>query len=241
MGTDRPRGGRSRRARVAGWALALLALPGVLSAQSERNVELGFGILAVRPYLSDSGSDLFAAIGDLRPGPGAAFGLGYGDGRFSGTIFVEVGGLELGPHIIEGGIDMGRATALFWSWGLSGTWRPARRFGRFQPFLTAGYVKEGVGSVIMRVDQLPAYAQDPAADPAEEGAAGVSGTGGRLALGVDRELSDTGLPGDLMLRVQLSGDLVSYSRMSFDGAGQALDRSGVGLTPALQVGLLWRP
>ena len=216
-----------------------LGLPVALLAQEGSGLHLAFELLLARPYLDERSGEVFDEIGPFRAGPGAGLGIGYGRHRLGATAFAEIAGLEIGPPIERDGMDMGRASALLWSYGLLVHWSPGRRLGGWQPALSMGYVRQRVGSVIVRPDQLPPFAWELATDP-DAHPASVAGAGIRLGLALDRPVPGDAFPGRPWVRIRSSGDIVRYRSFSYRGSDRRLPEAGTGFTPGVSVGLLWR-
>ena len=222
--------------------LGFAAQPTVLAAQ-RGGVHLDYGALLARPYLDDRSGEVFEQVGRVRAGLGVQVGIGYDVRHFGATVFAEFAGIEIGPERERDGINMGRESGILRSYGLAAEWRPTRRVAAWQPALSAGYLRQGVDNVLLARGQLPAYVRDSTDAPgdASTGPARVAGSGVRLSGSLDGVLPGAGLPGLLALRASVGGDLVLFTRVSYDLSEWPIPRPGWGFTPHLSLTLRWSP
>lgn len=233
-------------ARAVVWpsmmALALAAAAQAAAAQ-RGGVRLELGAFAVQPILDDRSGEVFERIGKFRAGPGTSLAVGYDRRRFGATVALDLAGLDIGPPRTRDGIGMGRESGIFRSAGFLGHWSPNRRIGTWQPLLTVGYVRQGLDNVLVPPDSLPEFARDLRRDPADVTArpAGITGSGVRLAGALERNAAWMELPGTVTLSVELSGDITTFTTVTYDGRERRLPDAGTGIIPRLAVTLRWSP
>lgn len=217
-----------------------LAPSSVLLAQSQTGMHLSYGAFLARPYLDAPSGEVFEHLGRFRPGLGVAAGIGYDAAAFGATLFSELAAVEIGPERQRDGIGIGREMGILSSYGLAAEWRAPWDVAMWRPVLSAGYLRQRVDNVLLTPSELPAYAQDSAAAPSSA-PAGVAGWGVRVGASMERPLSGAGLPGQVILRVSASGDVVRVTRLSYGTQEWAIPRPGWAVTPRLTLSLRWNP
>lgn len=228
---------------IVRWTLLLISILSTArpaDAQT-RGVRLQYGPFVARPYLDERSGELFEKVGRLRAGPGVVVGLGYDIRQVGATAAAEFAGPDIGPPRERDGIPMGRASTILRSLVLLAHWSPERRFGAWRPVLSAGYVRQGIDNVLLRPDQLPPFARDSVQEGSEARPGGIAGSGVRLGLALERVFSGSGLPGRLAFRLEGAGDLIVFTRMTYDGNEQPLPEPGRGFTPRVTAALHWSP
>lgn len=237
---------------AAGWAaattLALRMLVAVASitvapaGTSAQGVRLDLATYVAVPALDAASARVFQGLGAVRPGLGIDFGIGYDRGPFGVVLTGGFAGIEVGKPVVRDGIGMGRVPGIYRNGALMGHWTPSYALGRWRPVLALGVVREGIDNVLLRADSLPAFAQPlaPSADSARR-PAGVNGSGIRVGVGFQREISAADFSGRMTLGLNGVLDVVRFGHMEYDGRRGTIPDAGVSLIPRATVALKWSP
>lgn len=198
-----------------------------------------YGVSLLQPVLNDNAGEVFEPVGRFRAGPGVTVAAGYDFSRVGITASAEAAGLEIGPRRERDGIDMGRSSAVVLSFGVSAHWYPpGLEIGAWRPLVSAGYVRQRIGNVMLSSEQLPTFVREgsDSGDPADTGPAGIEGNGVRLGIGIERSLSR-----HLGILIAGSSDFVSFGTLTYDAREVPFPDPGLGTTPRLAVILRWSP
>lgn len=223
--------------------IALLVGLAALRPVGAQRSRLDLTLFLVQPRAAARSGEVFAGLGTFRPGIGTDFGVGYNGGNVGATLSGGLAGVEVGARITRNGIDMGREPGIYRSLALMGHWSPPLRIGRWRPLYSAGYLRSALDNVLLRADSLPGFARSLAPDPPDSirRPTGISGSGVRAGIALQRAISAPDFSGRMVLSIEAATDIVRFRKVSYAGRRAPIPGPGTSLSPRIAVAIRWSP
>lgn len=227
--------------RLAGGALAIAGIVSRPCLASAQGFRLDLSTYVAFPDPRGTSARVFEGLGQVRPGLGMDLGIGYDRGAFGLGLSGGFASIEVGEPVTRNGIGMGREPGIYRSAALVGQWNPGFAMGRWRPTLSLGAVRTGIDNVLLRADSLPEFARPLASAPdSMRRPAGISGSGLRLGLGFQRDIS-TDFAGRMTLALRGAVDVVRFGRMEYDRRRGPIPAAPLSLVSRGILALHWSP